>query len=138
MSPLKLSLGWRTCSWFDIEGPVKMQPMAAVEEKVLHCLGWTNLDFSNSSSMRIDVLGIASEESEIEMYYMLNWITDGSKGHGVIMCMMEKKKEKKDVFDCYKSWNYIIGQHLTGFQTTTGSKWRIVHYDKDIEDQLVT
>nr|KAJ0228091.1 hypothetical protein LSAT_V11C100040500 [Lactuca sativa] len=95
MSPLKLSLGWRTCSWFDIEGPVKMQPMAAVEEKVLHCLGLTNLDFSNSSSMRIDVLGIASEESEIEMYYMLNWITDGSKGHGVIMCMMEKKKEKK-------------------------------------------
>ncbi|KAL7618868.1 hypothetical protein Lser_V15G03783 [Lactuca serriola] len=74
--------------------------------------------------MRIDVLGIASEESEIEdvLHAKLDYRwKQGAWGDYVYDG--EEEGKKKDVFDCYKSWNYIIGQHLTGFQTTTGSKW---------------
>ncbi|XP_042758409.1 disease resistance protein RPV1 isoform X2 [Lactuca sativa] len=70
MCPLKLSVNWLnylssvdcTRGSYEIEGVVKIQPMASVEEKVLHRLGWTNLDFLNETRV-----GTNSSESKIEM-----------------------------------------------------------------------
>ncbi|KAL4585110.1 hypothetical protein LXL04_009725 [Taraxacum kok-saghyz] len=49
---------------YEIEGMFKIQPMVDVKEKVLHSLGWTNLDFLNKRR-----IGTNSSESEIQMYY---------------------------------------------------------------------
>ncbi|XP_023751053.2 disease resistance protein RUN1 isoform X2 [Lactuca sativa] len=71
MSPLKLSYDWRWImpSFFEIEGMVKIQPMSGVEEKVLHSLGWTNLDFLNKMHKGKDASYRGSKASEIQMYY---------------------------------------------------------------------
>ncbi|CAI9269319.1 unnamed protein product [Lactuca saligna] len=64
MSPLQLSInGSDDASWI-IEGMVEIQPMVSVEEKLLHRLGWTNLDFLNQRHM-----GTNYSESEIQMIY---------------------------------------------------------------------
>ncbi|XP_023745334.1 disease resistance protein RPV1 isoform X3 [Lactuca sativa] len=69
MSPLRLSIDWvdwiyRTIGLndYEIEGIIKIQEMMTVEEKVLHSLGWTNLDFLNERRV-----GTNSSESEIQM-----------------------------------------------------------------------
>ncbi|KAL7615766.1 hypothetical protein Lser_V15G02979 [Lactuca serriola] len=98
MSPLKLSFDLRLFipSSFEIEGIVKIQPMADVEEKVLLSLGWTNLDFLHGRRLQTDSSVRGSEESEIQMYYefgiystiyggvkMPKWIKDRSKWHSI-------------------------------------------------------
>ncbi|KAL7617423.1 hypothetical protein Lser_V15G03796 [Lactuca serriola] len=71
MSPLNFSLGMMILahSSFEVEGMVKIQPMAGVEEKVLHCLGWTNLDFLNGRHVTTFLWTIKPKESEFQMYY---------------------------------------------------------------------
>ncbi|KAL7616808.1 hypothetical protein Lser_V15G03391 [Lactuca serriola] len=72
MYPLQLSLNWFNCTsgvncllgTREIEGMVKIQSMVTVKEKVLHSLGWSNLDFLNKRRV-----GSNSSESEIQMYY---------------------------------------------------------------------
>lgn len=47
--PKMRSLEWLIVDWkirsYEIEGIIKIQPMAGVEEKLLHILGWKNLEF---------------------------------------------------------------------------------------------
>ncbi|XP_023767307.1 disease resistance protein RPV1 isoform X1 [Lactuca sativa] len=98
MSPLKLALGRRILvhSSSEFEGVIKIQPMAGVEEKVLHRLGWTKLDFLNGRHVTTSSTYGESEESEIQMYYefgifstiyggeeMPNWIIDRSMGPSI-------------------------------------------------------
>ncbi|CAI9269645.1 unnamed protein product [Lactuca saligna] len=97
MSPLMFIFGSEmfSTSSFEFEGIVKIQPVADVEEKVLHCLGWTNLDFLIGMCVGA-YLDDRREESEIQMYYefgifstiywskeMPNWITDRSMGSSI-------------------------------------------------------
>ncbi|KAD5802453.1 hypothetical protein E3N88_13813 [Mikania micrantha] len=46
MAPLNLRGIYQLLSSFEIEGMVKIQSMASFEEKVLHGLSWTNLEFT--------------------------------------------------------------------------------------------
>ncbi|KAL4561302.1 hypothetical protein LXL04_033466 [Taraxacum kok-saghyz] len=68
MSPLKFSYDWKWFipSFFEVEGMVKIEPMASVKEKVLRSLGWINLDFLNKMLKGKDSSDIGSE---IQMYY---------------------------------------------------------------------
>ncbi|KAL7618263.1 hypothetical protein Lser_V15G03384 [Lactuca serriola] len=49
---------------YEIEGIIKMQEMVNVEEKVLHSLGWNNLDSLNNKHMRTNPL-----KSKIQLFY---------------------------------------------------------------------
>ncbi|CAI9269447.1 unnamed protein product [Lactuca saligna] len=64
MSPLDVFLFLESSDETEIEGMFKILPMVAIEEKVLHSLGWTNLDFLNDRSV-----GTNSSESEIQMMF---------------------------------------------------------------------
>ncbi|XP_023767352.1 uncharacterized protein LOC111915952 isoform X1 [Lactuca sativa] len=116
MSPLQFFLGRMilALSSFEFEGMVKIQPMAAIDEKVLHCLGWTNLDFLNGSHTTTSVEYRESEESEIQMYYefgifstsywgkeMPNWITDKSIGPSISFTVPLSPKKLTGLNCCY-------------------------------------
>ncbi|KAL7617094.1 hypothetical protein Lser_V15G02983 [Lactuca serriola] len=94
MSPLELPSMFYVLapSSFEIEGMVKIQSMAGVEDKVLHSLGWTKLDSLYGRRVGTYFENRGPEGSEIQMYYefgifstiyggkeMPNWITDRSK-----------------------------------------------------------
>ncbi|KAL7617003.1 hypothetical protein Lser_V15G03741 [Lactuca serriola] len=98
MSPLELSVDWKmfATSSFEFEGLIKIQPMAGIDEKLLHSLGWTKLDFLNERRVRTDVWFSGPKESEIQVYYefgifstiyggeeMPNWITERSSGPSI-------------------------------------------------------
>ncbi|KAL7618780.1 hypothetical protein Lser_V15G02541 [Lactuca serriola] len=93
MSPLEFmySLIDSRPSSYEIEGMIKIQPIMDVEEKVLHSLGWINLDFLNDMHV-----GTNSWKSEIQMIYefgifsimyepkkMPNWFTHRSTGNSI-------------------------------------------------------
>ncbi|CAI9264454.1 unnamed protein product [Lactuca saligna] len=101
----------------EIEGMIKIQPMASVEKKVLHCLGWTNLDISNERRLRTDVehyWPTGLQESEIQMYYefgifstiyegeeMPSWITDRSTGPSMLFTIPSSPKKLRGLNLCY-------------------------------------
>ncbi|CAI9269576.1 unnamed protein product [Lactuca saligna] len=99
MSPLRILSGYIQCalSSFEFEGIIKIQPMTAVEGRILCSLGWTKVHFLNKQ-IRVcsDTIFRGSEESEIQMYYefgifstiyggheMPNWITDRNPGSSI-------------------------------------------------------
>ncbi|KAI3739215.1 hypothetical protein L2E82_29614 [Cichorium intybus] len=82
-------------SLFEIEGMVKVQPLADVEENLLVGLGWTNPDFLIGRRVKTSYYD-GLEESEIQMYYefgifstiyggedMPHWITNRNNGPSI-------------------------------------------------------
>ncbi|KAI7753378.1 hypothetical protein M8C21_020030 [Ambrosia artemisiifolia] len=98
MSPLNIDGPWKLLSpsSYEIDGMVKIQPLASVEEKVLHNLGWTNLEFIKVKHLETCTFG-ASDKSQTKMYYefgifstmyhddkgMPNWIRCRSMGPSI-------------------------------------------------------
>ncbi|CAI9279805.1 unnamed protein product [Lactuca saligna] len=83
-------------SSFEFEGLMKVQPMAGIDEKLLHILAWTKLDFLNERRVRTDVWFSGPKESKIQVYYefgifntiyggeeMPNWITNRTMGPSI-------------------------------------------------------
>ncbi|XP_042758826.1 disease resistance protein RUN1 isoform X1 [Lactuca sativa] len=116
MSPLKFLLEWKmfATSSFEIEGMIKIQPMAGVEEKVISSLGWTNLEFLNERRVATSTRDRGYEESEIQMYYefgifstiyggqeMPNWITDRSTGPSISFFIPSSPNKLKGFNFCY-------------------------------------
>ncbi|XP_076896498.1 disease resistance-like protein DSC1 [Bidens hawaiensis] len=94
MFPLRLRGAWGVLppSSFEIDGMVKIQDMACVEEKVLHSLAWSDLEFIRERRMRTRTGG-PSVECQTQMYYefgifstfylgneMPNWIEYRTEG----------------------------------------------------------
>nr|XP_043623666.1 disease resistance protein RPV1-like [Erigeron canadensis] len=71
MVPLKLMADRNVLapSSFEVEGMIKIQPMAGVEEKLLRSLGWPNLKFIKDSCMVTSYNYGGQEESQVQMYY---------------------------------------------------------------------
>ncbi|KAI7753374.1 hypothetical protein M8C21_020026, partial [Ambrosia artemisiifolia] len=98
MSPLNIDGPWKLLSpsSYEIDGMVKIQPLASVEEKVLHNLGWRNLEFIKVKHLETCTFG-ASDKSQTKMYYefgifstmyhddkgMPNWIRCRSMGPSI-------------------------------------------------------
>ncbi|XP_052622781.1 disease resistance protein RPV1 [Lactuca sativa] len=114
MSPLEFFMNWKTPSSFEFEGVIKIQPMVGVEEKVLHCLGWTNLDFIKGRHVTTSVSYRELEESEIQMYYefgifstiyegeeMPNWISDRSMGTSISFTIPSSLNRLKGLNFCF-------------------------------------
>ncbi|KAJ0612151.1 hypothetical protein HanHA300_Chr01g0023891 [Helianthus annuus] len=93
MSPLRSVIDWPSspASSFEIDGMLKIQPMASVEEKVLRSLGWTNLDYYiKERSLRTHqyaeyLVGL----TQTQMYYEFG-----------IFSMMYEGKEMPDWISC--------------------------------------
>ncbi|CAH1440555.1 unnamed protein product [Lactuca virosa] len=101
MSPLKFSLGWRilALSSFEFEGMVKIQPMEGVEVKVLHCLGWNNLDLLKGRHVTTSIGYRESEESEIQMYYEFGIFSTIYEGKEMPIWITHRSMVRKRLFD---------------------------------------
>ncbi|KAD5802430.1 hypothetical protein E3N88_13790 [Mikania micrantha] len=106
MSPLNLyGVGLLLVSSFEIDGMVKIQGMASVEEKVLHSLGWTNLEFAKE--MMYYQFGVFS------MFYkrkeMPEWISCRSKGSSISFTIPPLNNLKGLNFLCILKSNPALG-----------------------------
>ncbi|KAD5802443.1 hypothetical protein E3N88_13803 [Mikania micrantha] len=97
-----------------IEHPPRM---ASVEEKVLHSLGWTNLEFAKEMVLKTFRYGGRSTECQTQCGICLKHADDD-----------DDNDEEEDVLGYYKSWNHIIGGDLSPFETTTGEY--ILHHNQ--------
>ncbi|XP_023751049.1 disease resistance protein RUN1 [Lactuca sativa] len=124
MSPLRLLIEWKSFapSSFEFEGMIKVQPIVAVEEKLLSSLGWTKLDFLNKQCIETPNLNRESGKSEIQMYHqfgifstiygaedMPSWITDISQGQSISFTIPSSSKNLTGL-------NFCCVQHMFLFQ----------------------
>ncbi|KAD5802403.1 hypothetical protein E3N88_13763 [Mikania micrantha] len=83
-------------SSFEIDGMVKVQGMENVEEKLLHCLGWIDLEFTIEIVFKTFTFGGRAVKCQTQMYYqfgvfsvfykgkeMPKWINCRSKGPSI-------------------------------------------------------
>ncbi|GJT49389.1 Toll/interleukin-1 receptor domain-containing protein [Tanacetum coccineum] len=97
MSPLDLqtTLEGLAASSIEIEGIIKIQPIAGVDDTILCSLGWSNLEFLNKRRVGTYQHGRVPEGSRTQMYYehgifstiyggkvMPTWIARRRKGPG--------------------------------------------------------
>ncbi|KAJ9559053.1 hypothetical protein OSB04_013667 [Centaurea solstitialis] len=116
MSPLSLILHMRSLlhSSFEIEGMVKIQPMADVEDEVLRSLGWTNLEFINNQELETHHVLRGAQISQIQMYYEFgifstfypgkeipNWIGESSKGPSISFTIASSPNNLRGLNICY-------------------------------------
>ncbi|KAL8262644.1 hypothetical protein R6Q59_023993 [Mikania micrantha] len=123
MSPLNLyGVGLLLVSSFEIDGMVKIQGMASVEEKVLHSLGWTNLVFAKEMVLKSFRYGGRSTECQTQMYYqfgvfsmfykrkeMPEWISCRSKGSSISFTIPPLNNLKGLNFLCILKSNPALG-----------------------------
>ncbi|KAJ0783466.1 putative TIR domain, P-loop containing nucleoside triphosphate hydrolase [Helianthus annuus] len=107
MSPLNLLGASKLLSptSFEIDGMIKIQPMAGVEKNLLHRLGWKNLEFTRERRLGTYTTR-GSEGSQTQMYYefgifstffegkeMPNWIRRRSKGPSISFTIPSSPKK---------------------------------------------
>nr|GEX03371.1 hypothetical protein [Tanacetum cinerariifolium] len=101
-------------SSIEFEGTIKIQPMAGVEETILHSLGWSNLEFINKQGVETYDLHRAPEASQTQMYYeygifstiyegelIPNWIEHRNKGPSVSFSIPTSPKKLTGMNFCY-------------------------------------
>ncbi|KAD5802454.1 hypothetical protein E3N88_13814 [Mikania micrantha] len=114
--------GCNSLSSFEIDGMVKIQGMASVEEKVLHSLGWTNLEFAKEMVLKSFRYGGRSTECQTQMYYqfgvfsmfykrkeMPEWISCRSKGSSISFTIPPLNNLKGLNFLCILKSNPALG-----------------------------
>ncbi|XP_071718511.1 TMV resistance protein N-like [Rutidosis leptorrhynchoides] len=101
-------------SSIEIEGVVKIQPMAGVEEAVLHNLGWRNLEFTKTRRVGTYNKDTGEPEgSQTQMYYefgifstvyggeqMPDWIGDVSNGGSISLIIPSSPKQLRGLNFC--------------------------------------
>ncbi|GKE27259.1 Toll/interleukin-1 receptor domain-containing protein [Tanacetum coccineum] len=132
-----LVMTWKglAASSIEIEGMIKIQPIAGVDDTILCSLGWSNLEFLNNRRVGTYhfARGPAGSRTQNEMedgdqltisikHDMIEWEDDDRRIRecGVSFVYDDGKNEKEeDPLSYYKSWNHIIGGDLSPFQLTT-------------------
>ncbi|KAK9050269.1 hypothetical protein SSX86_030761 [Deinandra increscens subsp. villosa] len=98
---------------FEIDGMVKIQPIAGVDGKVLQSLGWSNLEFIRERRLRTYAFS-GSQESQTQMYYefgifstfyegkgMPDWISHTSKGPSISFTIPSSPEKLQGLNFCY-------------------------------------
>ncbi|PWA49926.1 toll/interleukin-1 receptor (TIR) domain-containing protein [Artemisia annua] len=116
MSPLRLWLPLYELapSDIEIEGMIKIQPMAGVDDTILCSLGWRNLEFINKRRVGTYHNARGPEGSQTQMYYefgifstiyggkvMPAWIRRRSKGASISFTIPSSPKRLTGLNFCY-------------------------------------
>ncbi|GJY87841.1 Toll/interleukin-1 receptor domain-containing protein [Tanacetum coccineum] len=116
MSPLSLStiLDELTSSSIEIEGVIKIQPIAGVDDTILCSLRWSNLEFIKKRRVGTYNLYRGPEGSQTQMYFefgifstiyggkvMPNWIRRRSKGQSISFTIPSSPKKLRGLNFCY-------------------------------------
>ncbi|XP_071719889.1 TMV resistance protein N-like [Rutidosis leptorrhynchoides] len=123
MSPLLLNINLYplATSSIEIEGVVKIQPMAGVEEAVLRKLGWSNLEFTKTRRVGTYNKDTGEPEgSQTQMYYefgifsviyggqqMPDWISDVSMGGSISLVIPSTPKQLRGLNICFIQVNHL-------------------------------
>ncbi|KAJ0458438.1 putative TIR domain, P-loop containing nucleoside triphosphate hydrolase [Helianthus annuus] len=114
MSPLFLFGACKLLSplSLEIDGMVTMKPLAAVEEKVLHSLGWENLEFIKERCLGVYTFR-GFDRSQTKMYYefgifstiyegegMPSWIKHRSQGSSISFTVPSSSKKLSGLNFC--------------------------------------
>ncbi|GKE12977.1 Toll/interleukin-1 receptor domain-containing protein [Tanacetum coccineum] len=116
MSPLDLqtTLEGLAASSIEIEGIIKIQPIAGVDDTILCSLGWSNLEFLNNRRVGTYHFARGAEGSRTQMYYefgifstiyggkvMPTWITRRRKGPSISFTIPSSPNKLRGLNFCY-------------------------------------
>ncbi|PWA63322.1 toll/interleukin-1 receptor (TIR) domain-containing protein [Artemisia annua] len=119
MSPLILYLPFNVlaASSIEIEGMIKIQPIAGVDDSILCSLGWSNLEFINKrrvGTYKYQFTGGRPVESQTQMYYefgifstiyggkvMPTWIRRRTKGARISFAIPSSPRKLRGLNVCY-------------------------------------
>ncbi|KAJ0783768.1 putative P-loop containing nucleoside triphosphate hydrolase, leucine-rich repeat domain superfamily [Helianthus annuus] len=150
MSPLNIDGPWKLLSplSYEIDGMVKIQPLACVEKKVLRSLGWTNLDELIKERHLETCTFAESDKSQTKMYYefgifstmyhedkgMPNWIRCRSKGPSISFTIPSSPKKLRGLnFYCMEtmrqfSYDTFVLPKIKISNITKNHTWIYNHY----------
>ncbi|KAI3739196.1 hypothetical protein L2E82_29595 [Cichorium intybus] len=111
-------------SSFEFEGLVKIQPMADVEEKVLHSLAWTKLDFLNARGVRTSSWDGGYVESEIQMYYEFGIFSTIYGGEGIPNWITNRSTWPSITFTVPSSSNNLTGLNFCYVQMQLNAEFK--------------
>ncbi|CAI9300112.1 unnamed protein product [Lactuca saligna] len=146
MCPLDLITPWTVVEPLpcEIEGIVKIQPMASVEEKVLHSLGWNKLDFLNKKGVRHYSYGRESTEHQIQMFYefgifstiylgkdMPKWIRCRSEGESISFNIPSSPNRLRGFNFCYVYTHRFLPMIII-HNKTKNRAWFYEHCSSDV------
>ncbi|KAL8204498.1 hypothetical protein R6Q57_010121 [Mikania cordata] len=142
MSPLHLSIEVeQLLSSFEIDGMVKIQGMENVEEKVLHSLGWTDLEFTNDMVLNYEFGIFSTFYPRKEMF---EWIRCRSKGSSISFIIPSSHNNLRGMnFLCVVEKNPVVsfssGSHfeiplIKISNTTKNNTWIYKHYNNGMVD----
>ncbi|XP_076928191.1 disease resistance protein RPV1-like [Bidens hawaiensis] len=116
MAPLELIADRNILSpsSFEIEGMIKIQPMACVEEKVLSSLGWCRPSFCEDKCMVTNYNYGGPEESQFQMYYEFGIFSTIYTGHWKLLRNLWDATTNQSTisFTIPSSPNKVTGLHL--------------------------
>ncbi|KAK9053314.1 hypothetical protein SSX86_029947 [Deinandra increscens subsp. villosa] len=136
---------------FEIDGMVKIEALADVEEKILHSLGWTNLEFIKEGRLEA-FTNSESTECQTQMYYefgifstiykgwrMPDWISQKSNGSSISFTIPSSPKKLQRLNSCCvettnssftipSSYYYFELPIIRISNITTNHTWIYEHY----------
>ncbi|XP_076924849.1 disease resistance protein Roq1-like [Bidens hawaiensis] len=153
MFPLRLRGAWGVVppSSFEIDGVVKIQDMAGVEEKVLHSLAWSDLEFIRERRLRTRTGG-PSVECQTQMYYefgifstfylgneMANWIEYRSEGPSISFTIPSSTNKLRGLNFCCVgtshlcAYEYVKMPWIEISNNTKNYTWIYDHYIGEVK-----
>nr|GEW81474.1 Toll/interleukin-1 receptor (TIR) domain-containing protein [Tanacetum cinerariifolium] len=125
----------------EVQGIIKIQALAQVDDEILCSLGWTDLQYVKNYKVPIwdSYIWSRAKELPVHMYYEFGIFSTCFPGKEVPECPVYNDSDKDDnSLSYYKSWKHIIGGDLSAFQLTSGdyflSRDHFIHPAKDFEE----
>ncbi|KAJ9558684.1 hypothetical protein OSB04_013298 [Centaurea solstitialis] len=152
MSPLLLGVpvySYKDSS-FEIEGIVKIQPMAHVKEKVLRSLCWTNLEFIKNQELKTWYICRGEQHSQVQVYFEFgifstiywekdfpNWINDRREGSSISFTIPSSPNNLRGLNFCYvqtfQDMHETVDLPLIRISNVTKDRtWIYNHYIGDV------
>ncbi|GKC98871.1 Toll/interleukin-1 receptor domain-containing protein, partial [Tanacetum coccineum] len=126
MSPLDFQATFRflPASSIEIEGIIKIQPIAGVDDTILCSLGWSNLEFLNKRRVGTCDYTRVPEGSQTQMYYEHGIFSTIYGGKVMPTWIRRRRKGPSISFTIPSSPNKLRGLNLSYVQTLIRPYWR--------------
>ncbi|GJV21936.1 hypothetical protein Tco_1370956 [Tanacetum coccineum] len=126
MSPLDLQMNFidLAASSIEIEGIIKIQPIAGVDDTILCSLGWSNLEFLNNRRVGTYHFARGAEGSRTQMYYEFGIFSTIYGGKVMPTWIRRRRKGPSISFTIPSSPNKLRGLNLSYVQTLIRPYWR--------------
>ncbi|GKD34734.1 Toll/interleukin-1 receptor domain-containing protein [Tanacetum coccineum] len=130
MSAPPLIFCYKSVSLTDIEGILKIQDLAQVDNEIICSLGWTDIDYVKDYevvifNVLVDKIKKLRVKKVLVSVTILEIEEDGRvmvSECGMSFVYSDRDKESVDhPLSYYKSWKHIIGGDLSPFESTSGN-----------------